>query len=74
MVATKNTETLQVIRADESYTIPEFCRRTGLGSHSLTMARKAGLRVVGVGLKRFVRGTDWLDFLDQAAEQEDTVK
>jgi len=59
-----------VIRADEVYTINEFCRRSGLGDYAFRQARRDGLRVVEVGKKRFVRGADWLGYLDQIAASE----
>lgn len=60
-----------IIRADESYTVAEFRRRADLGDYAFRQLRAKGLRVVECGKKRFVRGADWLEFLDrQAAEQE----
>ena len=61
-------ETPGVIRADESYTVAEFKRRSGLGDYAFREARRAGLRIVSVGKKRFVLGGDWLVFLERAAE------
>lgn len=61
----------QVIRADEAYTVAEFRRRTGLADYALRAARAAGLRVIAVGRKRYVRGLDWLAFLAAQAERND---
>lgn len=58
----------QVIRKDESYTVGEFRKRAGLGDYAYRRARKEGLRVVEIGKKRYVRGIDWLEHLDRAAE------
>lgn len=55
-----------VIRGDEAYTVAEFRRRTGLGDFAWRQLRHE-LRVVEVGKKRFVRGTDWLEFLARKA-------
>jgi len=57
----------QVISATECYTISEFRKRTGLGDFSFRKVRAAGLPIVEVGKKRFVRGKDWLVFLDLQA-------
>ena len=62
--------TPEVIRVDESYSIPEFKRRSTLGAYAFTQARRAGLRVIEVGKKRFVRGADWHAFLDAAADSQ----
>lgn len=58
----------QVIRADEAYSVAEFRRRVGLGDNSFRHARKAGLRVVMFGQKRWVLGSDWLAFLKTRAD------
>jgi hypothetical protein len=60
----------QVIAASESYTVPEFRRRTGLGDFAFRQVRRAGLRVVAVGKKRYVLGADWLQFLEDHREVE----
>ena len=54
-----------VIRADECYTVPELRRRAALGDYAFREARKAGLRIVEFGRKRYVLGQDWLEFLRQ---------
>lgn len=52
-----------IISRDASYTVREFCRRTGLGRYALTQARRAGLKVRASGQNRFILGSDWLDYL-----------
>jgi len=59
-----------VIDRDAAYSLAEFRRRTGLGSHALRQVRAAGLRVVEVGRKRYVLGADWLRFLERQAAEE----
>lgn len=59
-----------IIRADESYSVPEFCRRVGLGRYAFGQARKNGLAVVEFGRKRRVRGVDWLDFERRMLEKQ----
>lgn len=74
MTATPATRTPGVVRADESYTAAEFRRRTGIGDFAFRSLRRDGLRIVAIGKKRFVRGTDWLAHLDKvAAEQDDAT-
>lgn len=54
----------QVIRADECYTIPEFRRRADMGDYSFRGAKAAGLKIIKIGRKHYVRGADWLAFLE----------
>lgn len=51
------------IRADESYSLPEFKRRTGMSKYSLRRARSQGLAVKRIGNRAFITGQDWLAFL-----------
>jgi len=62
-----------VIDRDAAYSLAEFRRRTGLGSYAFRQARTAGLRVVEVGRKRYVLGSDWLRFLEQQAAEESSA-
>lgn len=60
-----------IITADSALTVAEFRRRAGLQQHAFAQARKAGLRVIEIGRKRYVLGADWLRFLEaQAAKQQ----
>lgn len=59
-----------VIRADEAYTQAEFCRRAGLARKAYQAARRHGLTVIEFGKKRWVRGADWLAFLEKQAEKQ----
>lgn len=54
-----------VIRADEVYTLAEFYRRSGIGEYGMRKAKRRGLRVVKVGSRTFVRGRDFVEFVDQ---------
>jgi hypothetical protein len=56
-----------VIRQDEVYTVAEFCRRMDIGNTSWRAVRN-GLKVIHVGKKRYVRGIDWIDYLDRIDE------
>lgn len=61
----------QVICADEAYTVAEFRRRTGIGDYAFRELRQAGLRIVAIGKKRFIRGVDWLAHLAMIAAADD---
>ena len=65
MTATNRTP--GVIRHNEAYTVPEFRRRAGLGDYAFRAVRRDGLRVIEIRKKRYVRGCDWLAFLEEAA-------
>ena len=66
--------TPQVIEATAAYTVPEFKRRLGIADHAFKQLRRGGLRVIhpGGAKKPFLLGSDWLDFLTRAAEQEES--
>ncbi|MCA8982373.1 MAG: hypothetical protein KDA76_01320 [Planctomycetaceae bacterium] len=63
------------IKGGVAYSLGEFERRTGLKRTALRMARQAGLKVIRVHGRAFVRGEDWLAYLDAAAtrDQDDTA-
>ncbi len=54
-----------VIRADEVYTLPEFKARVGFKNDAaLRSARRNGLKVLYAHRHGYVRGADWLDYLE----------
>ncbi len=59
------------IRVDESYSLTEFKRRTGMSKYSVRRARAQGLAVKRIGNRAFVTGADWLRFL---AERPNEVR
>lgn len=59
-VRSKNTG---AIFCDGIYPLPVFKKLTGLADWALRTARRSGLRMVQVGNRRFVRGSDWFDYL-----------
>ena len=61
--------TPQVICFNDCYTVAEFRKRMGIGDFAMRKLRADGLHVVEVGRKRFIRGSDWYDFLGEAANQ-----
>lgn len=62
-----------VMSVTEIYRSDEFRRRAGFNDFAWRAARKAGLPVVSVGRKLFVRGTDWEKFLGRIASGEITL-
>ena len=61
------TAVCEPIRVDEAYTLSEFMRRTGLKEGAMKEARKRGLRVTYTSTRAFVKGADWLRYLDSQA-------
>ena len=65
---TKPTTAPGVIEPQNIYTLREFQARSGLGETALRTARRAGLRVVRFKNRSYVRGQDFLEFLDKVAQ------
>lgn len=66
----KSTSIHGVISTFELYTLDELKQRMGWTDSSLRSARLRGLRLLGFGKRRFVRGRDVVRFLEAwAAEQ-----
>ncbi len=56
------------IQRDTVYPLHSFMSRVGWGEFAMRSARRSGLRVVRMGKSVFVRGEDFIDFLDKQAE------
>lgn len=54
----------QKIEPQTLYSLEEFKQVSGMGAWALRMARKAGLKMLQVGNRKFVRGLDFIDFLE----------
>ena len=63
-----------VIERQHVYTLDEFRQRTGMGDAAMRTARRAGLRVVRFKNRSFVRGADFLDFLDAVARDGEALE
>ena len=63
-----NEKTGAPISATESYGIAEFQKRTQLGDWALRKMKRAGLRVIHVGGRAFIRGCDWHRFLGREGD------
>lgn len=51
------------INRDTVYSLAEFMKRTGLARAAVRNARKAGLVVRRCGNRKFLLGSDWIEFL-----------
>jgi hypothetical protein len=58
------------IKDDEAYTIQEFSKRTGFREWALRSLRNKGLPMIKVSGRCFIRGRDFLQFLDQEAHRD----
>ncbi len=54
------------------YPLPLFRAATGLSAWAMRKARRNGLRIVKVGRRHFVRGSDWDRFLEQQTDSQST--
>lgn len=62
------TKATGVVVAGTAYSLTAFTKATGLGRTALREARRQGLPVRRVGLRSWVLGSDWLEFLATKAE------
>ena len=62
MNATKQ-QSLGAISVAETYPLPIFQRLTGLSSWAFRQAKRRGLKVKTVGRRKYVRGSDWEEYL-----------
>ena len=60
-----------VIESQHVYTLREFQARSGMGEAALRTARRVGLKAVRFKNRSFVRGADFLAFLDKVARNRD---
>lgn len=67
-----NEPELGIIEGGRSYPLPLFQRLSGLGTWGIRQARRDGLRVVKVGRRKFVLGSDWLTYLERQAANQAT--
>lgn len=56
-------ETKEPIVDSETYTLPGFMERSGMGRQAMASARRKGLRVIRIAGRAFVRGRDFNEFL-----------
>ncbi len=51
------------------YSLEQFKQVSGMGNWALRQARKAGLKMLKVGNRKFVKGQVFIDFLDSQNER-----
>ena len=79
IVATYNTErsvrvitnpkASEPIAPERLYTRDQLMASTGLRAAGIRAARRSGLRVLYVGAKAFVKGQDFITYVEQAAKE-----
>jgi hypothetical protein len=62
-------ETSRFIDDSRAYPLKEFMKQTGLGEAAMRSARRHGLKVCTVGRNRYVRGADFIEYLEKQAEK-----
>jgi hypothetical protein len=67
----RQVTTDRTIRAGEVYGKDEFLERSGIRQHAFRMAKRNGLRTVPIHGRVFIRGEDWLAYLDKAIRQHE---
>jgi hypothetical protein len=60
---------LAPLSSSEIYPLEVFKRRSGLDAWALRQARRNGLRVLTIGRRKFVRGSDFADYLEKVATE-----
>lgn len=58
-----------VIRPDECYTKEEFWSRVGMGQTAWRAAIRNGLPCIRTAGRVYVRGQDWIAYLDRVARE-----
>jgi len=54
---------LKPIEANVCYPLPVFQDITGQGRNAIAQARREGLRVIKRGSRKYVIGSDWIEYL-----------
>ncbi|MCH2212846.1 MAG: hypothetical protein MK110_16200 [Fuerstiella sp.] len=63
--------TLQPVEADVAYPLPLFMSITGQGRNALAQARRDGLTIRKRGNRKYVLGSDWIEFLQSHGTVEE---
>lgn len=65
-----HSEQPSMIQTGVVYTLEKFKDLSGLGTHAMRQAVKNGLRTVQIGSRKYVRGSDFLEFVDKQIANE----
>lgn len=55
------------------YSLEEFKQVSGMGNWALREARKAGLKMLKIGNRKYVKGQSFIDFLESVNETSTTM-
>jgi hypothetical protein len=62
---------LGAIQSDSVYPLPVFKKKVGLDAWSLREAKKRGLKIRKIGRRRFIVGSDFIEYLRSLKPCED---
>lgn len=65
-----HTEQPTMIQSGVVYTLDNFKSLSGLGTHALRQAVKKGLQTIQIGSRKYVRGSDFLAFIDKQIQTQ----
>jgi len=63
--------TLAPIEPGVCYPLPIFMSMVGQGRNALSQARRDGLTILKRGNRKYVLGSDWIEFLQEHGTRED---
>lgn len=66
-----STKSLEPIRADLLYPLPEFQRASGLGRAALASAIRQGLTARKIGNRKYVHGEDFIAYVKTHGKTDD---
>ncbi|EDL58368.1 hypothetical protein [Gimesia maris] len=61
------------IEPDTLYSLDQFKQVSGMGNWALREARKAGLKMLKIGNRKYVKGQSFIDFLESVNETSTTM-
>lgn len=61
------------IQAGGVYALVQFKEISGLKDYAFRNAVKKGLKTISIGKRKFVRGSDFLAFLEKQSSDQETV-
>ena len=63
MAIDRSTRDAPPIVVNESYTLAQFYKRTGMSRSGLRLAEERGLKTIRIAGRKFVLGSDWFQYL-----------
>ena len=65
-----HSEQPTMILSGAVYSLEKFKSLSGLGTHALRQAVKKGLQTIQIGSRKYARGSDFLEFIDNQIKQQ----